>query len=90
MKLYPRYTEYMNIATRVFNYRLCRTRIRREYFWSYVSSISSVEETSTPSTRKGRSRCNGSLLPSKLYNVRQIYKTPRVNIRQGKYINGDR
>jgi hypothetical protein len=28
------------------------------------------------------------LLPSRLYNVKQIYKTPRDSIRQGKYTNG--
>jgi hypothetical protein len=47
----------------------------------------SVEETSTPSTRKGWSYCNGSLLPSQLY-VKKIYKTPRDNIWQVRYTNG--
>jgi hypothetical protein len=45
---------------------------------AYRYTFFQIEETSAPSTRKDRSRYNGSLLPSQLYNVKKSTKDPET------------
>jgi hypothetical protein len=53
MKPYPRSTENLNIVRRVFYYRLSCARNFVENTFGVVSYVLSVEENSTPSSRKG-------------------------------------
>jgi hypothetical protein len=54
MKPCPRSTENLEHCYKSFQLQVisCKKH-RRKYFWSFVSRVLSVEETSTPSTRKG-------------------------------------